>query len=300
MLYCSTFEFSFHFVSIIFWESSLFLQLCFSHTSLSRSAPESSSPSSWSCFYEAMTLLLQRCASGHCPPEWWNFSLGVFQQDPEGFGATPAVIRSSFSKLGLKSRIQLKRTLRLKREDAFLFMRDTAPEVSYQQKREQIHFKGILIPLQLIKFQSNALRLCWCLERFEKQKKTENTQRWSSCISPQAKLGKELLHNMIITFWDVVSLLITSGTFSGSLNVPGNKRRAAVTASCLPHPLRQPFKLFTVESCEDSLEVLRYFPRISASHSFAYEEKRWFRRVFLLSVNPETTRKLGQIIIPGK
>lgn len=79
---------------------------------------------------------------------------------------------------------------------------------------------------------------------------------------------------MIITFWEVVILLITSGTFSRSLNVPGNKRSAAVTASCLLHPLRQPFKLFTMESGEDPLEVLRYFPRISASHSFAYEEKR--------------------------
>lgn len=172
------------------WESSLFLQLRFSHTSLSRSAPESSSPSSWSCFYEAVTLLLQRCASGHCHPEWWNFSLGVFLQDPEGFGATPAVIWSSFSKLGLKSRIQLKRTFRLKREDAFLFMRDTAPEVSYQQKREQIHFKGILIPLQLIKFQSNALRLCWYLERFEKQKRNWKHGALIFLYQPSSKTGK--------------------------------------------------------------------------------------------------------------
>lgn len=65
-------------------------------TSLSTSAGESSFPSSWSCFYEAMPLLLQRCASGHCHPEWWNFSLSFRQRDPEGFGATLAVFRSSF------------------------------------------------------------------------------------------------------------------------------------------------------------------------------------------------------------
>lgn len=75
-------------------------QPCCNSPSLFRSARQRSFPSSWSCFYEAMTLLLQRCASGHCHPEWWNFSLGFFQQGPEGFGATPAVIHSSFPNSG--------------------------------------------------------------------------------------------------------------------------------------------------------------------------------------------------------
>lgn len=78
-------------------------------TNLSTSAGESSFPSSWSCFYEAMPLLLQRCASGHCHPEWWKFSLSFLQRDPKGFGATPAVFLELFSPSALgKFQFQLK------------------------------------------------------------------------------------------------------------------------------------------------------------------------------------------------
>lgn len=148
MLYCCAFEFYCRFIRFFmfqssFWESSLFLHLPHNHvvtqrccTSLFRSDGESSFPSSWSCFYEAMTLLLRRCASGHCHLEWWNFSLGFFQWDPEG--SSSAVIRSSFPTPTLvKVPAGAKQTFKLKSEDAFLLMMRDARQRSHTSKKKK-------------------------------------------------------------------------------------------------------------------------------------------------------------------
>lgn len=168
MRYCSPFEFSFAFVSIICWRKFLYFftnvsptQPCCNSPPLHTALQVSSFPSSWSCFYEAMTLLLQRCAAGHCHPEWWNSSLGVFQQDPEGFGATRLLFRALF-----QTRVKIldpaEANFQTEEGGRFTFNAFRARGLP-QQKRERIHFKGIPIQLQLIKFQSKVLRLCWYL-----------------------------------------------------------------------------------------------------------------------------------------
>lgn len=62
----------------------------------------------------------------------------------------------------------------------------------------------------------------------------------------------------------------------------GNRQNATVTVSCLLHPLRQSFKLFTIEHCEDSLEVVRYFAEISESQ-LCIEKKRHTLKLDLMA-----------------
>lgn len=142
MLYCSTFEFSFPFVSNIFWgkffiSSPMFLP----HKPLRVSSRKFLSIFLilflWSHDFVVAEVCFRSLSS------WMmKFLVRIFSAGPWRIWCNAGCYSELFSKLGLKSRIQPKRTFRLKREDAFLFMRDTRQRSPTSKKEEEFTSKA--------------------------------------------------------------------------------------------------------------------------------------------------------------
>lgn len=147
-----------------------------------------------------MPLLLQRCASGHCHPEWWHFSLSFLHWDPEGFGATPACFQSSFhTQLWVKSQFQLKQS-KLSNFGS-----------NYHKYLSSLCFSGG--PGIHSRIVNTGHSICLYLGR--NQKILERVEE----ELPSSKTGKRMFNTIWSSlFQEVVTLLTTkSGTFSRSL-----------------------------------------------------------------------------------